>query len=477
MLISNSIRRQVLKALSLIRLRPFDLSTIEGRSNERLRRVFWTATTSALAKAVNTLTILVSVPITLGYLGTERYGLWMAITSIVAFLGFADLGIGNVILNLVSESNGRNDVEAARKCISSALFMLIWISAGLACLFVFIYPHVGWDQFFNVSSSIAKKEAGPAVAIFVACFLVNLPLSIIPRIQMGYQEGYVSSLWQGISNSLGLAGLIAIVHLRAGLPWLVLVITGSPALGNLLNGIGLFVFQRPWLVPRRQDISALIAKQIVWVGFLFLVLQVTNAITYSADNIIIARVLGPEAVTNYAVPSKLFTLVPTTLSMFLTALWPAYGEASARGDDAWAQKTLVKAVLATFVLCLLSSLFLLAFGEKILQIWTDSRVMFSLSLMIGLGVWTTLSSVITAIGLFLNAIDKVGFETTFALLTAFFATLAKVLLARSVGLPGVVWSNIAVSAFLMLIPYTIYLTKRFAKSPDAHVLGNRVLKS
>jgi O-antigen/teichoic acid export membrane protein len=472
MLISNSIRGRVLSVLSVMRLKPFDTSTVEGRSNERLRRVFWTATTSAFAKGVNTLAILVSVPITLGYLGTERYGLWMTITSIVAFLGFADLGIGNVILNLVSESNGKNDVEAARKCISSAFFLLIWISVSLAFLFALIYPYVGWDQFFNVSSSIARKEAGPAVATFLACFLINLPLSIIPRIQMGYQEGYLSSIWQGISNLLGLAGLVVIVHLKAGLPWLVLVITGSPALGNLLNGISLFAVQRPWLVPRWQDISALFAKQIGWIGFLFLILQVTNAITYSADNIIIARVLGPEAVTNYAVPSKLFIIVPNIIYMFLAPLWPAYGEASARGDDSWATKTLVKAILATFVLCLLSSLFLLAFGEKILQVWTGSRVMFSLSLMIGLGAWTTLQSVITAIGLFLCAINKIGFQAIFALLTAFFATLAKVVLAGSIGLPGVVWGQVAVSAFLMLIPYTIYLTKRFAKSPDAHVLGS-----
>jgi O-antigen/teichoic acid export membrane protein len=335
MLISNSIRGRVLRAVSVVRLKPFDASTSEGRSNERLRRVFWTATTLALAKAVNTLAVLVSVPITLGYLGTERYGLWMAITSIVAFLGFADLGIGNVILNLVSESHGKDDVEAARKSISSALFMLIVISVGLASLFALIYPHVGWDRFFNVSSPTARKEAGPAVAVFVACFLINLPLSIVSRIQMGYQEGYVSSIWQGIANLLGLAGLVVIVHQKAGLPWLVLVITGAPALGNLLNGISLFAFQRPWLIPRRQDIDALIVRQIVWVGFLFLVLQVANAIVYSSDNIIIARVLGPEAVTNYAVPSRLFIIVPNMLYMVLAPLWPAYGEANARGDDSW----------------------------------------------------------------------------------------------------------------------------------------------
>jgi O-antigen/teichoic acid export membrane protein len=257
MLRLNWIYGQVLRVLSVIRLKPFDISTGEGRATERLRRVFWTATTSALAKGINTLTVLISVPITLGYLGTERYGLWMTITSIVAFLGFADLGIGNVILNLVSEANGKNDADTARKCVSNAFFMLIGISVGLAVIFVLIYPYVGWDRFFNVSSSIARREAGPAVATFLACFLVNLPLSIIPRIQMGYQEGYLSSVWQGISNLLGLAGLVSIVHLRAGLPWLVLVITGAPALGNLLNGVYLFAIQRPWLIPRSRDASCM----------------------------------------------------------------------------------------------------------------------------------------------------------------------------------------------------------------------------
>jgi O-antigen/teichoic acid export membrane protein len=453
----------VSKILTVIRFRPFDGSTVEGRSNERLRRVFLTAATSAIAKLVNTLTILVTVPLTLGYLGAERYGLWMAITAIVAFLGFADLGIGNVILNLVSEASGKNDIESARKYISNAFFMLIGISLSLALLFILIYPYVDWAQFFNVSSLIASKEAGPAAATFVACFLVNLPLSIIPRIQMGYQEGYLSSIWQGISNLLGLVALVVVVHMEEGLLWLVLVITGAPALGSIMNGISLFGFQRPWLIPRFKDINSLLAKHIIWIGFLFLILQVTNAIIYSSDNLIIARILGSEAVTNYAIPSRLFIILPNFVYMFLAPLWPAYGEASSRGDDSWAIKTLAQATLVTSVLCLLASLFLIVFGKQILQIWVGSNVMYSLVLMIGLGVWTTLQSVITAMAMYLNAIAKIRFRAIFALLTALFATLAKVILVGSIGLHGVIWGNIAVGTCLTLVPYSIYLIKRYNK--------------
>ncbi len=38
---------------------------------------------------------IVTVPLTIGYLGSERYGLWITISSVVAMINFADLGIGN----------------------------------------------------------------------------------------------------------------------------------------------------------------------------------------------------------------------------------------------------------------------------------------------------------------------------------------------------------------------------------------------
>jgi len=51
----------------------------------------------------------VTVPLTLNYLGSEHYGLWMTISSVSVMLGFADLGIGNGVLNAVADAYGRDD--------------------------------------------------------------------------------------------------------------------------------------------------------------------------------------------------------------------------------------------------------------------------------------------------------------------------------------------------------------------------------
>src|ERR1035441_8948081 len=82
-----------------LRLRPFDTSTESGRSQERQRRAFLSTMAAFAAKGIAIVTQLVTVPMTLNYLGAERFGLWMAISSVVSMLAFADLGVGNGLLN------------------------------------------------------------------------------------------------------------------------------------------------------------------------------------------------------------------------------------------------------------------------------------------------------------------------------------------------------------------------------------------
>src|SRR5574341_1512330 len=90
---------QQAKALArIVRLAPFDTTTVEGRSQERYRRLVLTALAQAGSRGLLALTLLAAVPLTLGYLGQERYGLWATISSFLVLLQFADLGIGNGLL-------------------------------------------------------------------------------------------------------------------------------------------------------------------------------------------------------------------------------------------------------------------------------------------------------------------------------------------------------------------------------------------
>jgi len=102
---------------------------------------------------------------------------------------------------------------------------------------------------FNVKSPIARLELSRRFAVLVACFVVSLPLGVVQRVQIGYQEGYRNNLWQMCGNLLGLGGMLLAISFKAGLPWLVLAISGGPPLALFCNFINQFYRVRPWLRP------------------------------------------------------------------------------------------------------------------------------------------------------------------------------------------------------------------------------------
>ncbi|MDQ3013711.1 MAG: hypothetical protein M3X11_23770, partial [Acidobacteriota bacterium] len=197
-----NLQRQFGRAWEVLRLAPFDASTEEGRSQERYRRVLLSAGASITAKAITAATTLISIPLTVNYLGTERYGMWMTISSVIAMLAFADLGMGNGLVNSIAEAHGRDDRAAACRYVSSGFFMLLGVAVGIVLLFSMAYGLMPWPRVFNVTSELAMREAGPALAVFVLCFAANIPLGVVERVQLGYQEGFVSSVWQS-AGSLG----------------------------------------------------------------------------------------------------------------------------------------------------------------------------------------------------------------------------------------------------------------------------------
>ena len=95
-------------------------------------------------------------------------------------------------------------------------------------------------------------------------------------------------------------------------------------------------------------------------------LQVVAAVAYASDSFVIAQLLGAPAVAEYAVPERMFSLITMVLAMVLAPLWPAYGEAIARGDAAWVKRTLKRSILTAVGLAALCSFTLVLVGEWVI---------------------------------------------------------------------------------------------------------------
>jgi O-antigen/teichoic acid export membrane protein len=447
------------RLILLFRLHPFDTSTVAGRSMERYRRVVLTTMSACLAKVIVALTLLVSVPLTLSYLGPERYGLWMTVGSFIAILSFSDFGIGNGLVNAVSEANGKDDQELARRYVSSAFFMLSGVSLLLLIIFAVVYRWVPWYRLFNVHSATAIAESGPAMAIFFGCFLVNIPLGTVNRIQSGYQQGFANNLWMALGSLLALGAVVLACKLRAGRPWLVLAMTGAPALATLLNACVVFGVQRPWLLPslRYADFGA--GGKLFRLGMMFFVLQIANALAFSSDNIVVAQILGPSAVTQYSVPARMFSIITMLIYTALASLWPAYGEALARQEFDWIRRTLRRSIGVGLAIAIPANLFLVLFASKLLHFWVGSKVAPTFLLLTGFALWGIVTAINNPLNTFFNGMSEVKFLVILSVLAAPTNLALSIFLTRHLGIPGPVWGSVISNTIIVLLPCAIFVPR------------------
>ena len=95
--------------------------------------------TSGLIRAGgNVITLFVSYPIYLKFLGYERYGVWLVMSTVLAFAQMGNLGITQAITKLVSEEHGRGDKRAIEDYVSMALSILC-ISGTVVLIIVLLF--------------------------------------------------------------------------------------------------------------------------------------------------------------------------------------------------------------------------------------------------------------------------------------------------------------------------------------------------
>lgn len=449
--------------LRYLRLLPFDMSTPEGRSAERYRRIAWSTLLAGVAKLISMGTGLISVPLVIGYLGSERYGMWVTMSSLVAALGPLDLGIGLGLLTILSDADGRGDHVTARRAVATSLAMLLTIAVAVLLAFVAAYAFIPWQQVFNVSTAAAAGEAGPASAVLVTAFALGLPLGIIGLIQLAHQSNYISSAWGIAGNLASLAAIVAVIQVHAALPVLVIALTGLSLLFALMNGAVLFGRQRPWLRPRRRDVDVKLMRPLLRVGGLFMILQIAGLAGYQLDNFVIAQIKGAGSVAEYSIPLKLFSLAPTLLSFALTPLWPAYRESLARGDWAWISRALRRSLLLAAAVNIPSALFLIFAGPWVLHLWVGDAVHPTFILMLGLGLWVAMNTVNGPLAMLLNGANAIGFQAACAILMAVANVTISIVLVYHIGVSGAVWGSVIAQALFVLLPSLWYVPRLLSR--------------
>ena len=121
------------------------------------------------------------VPLTIGYISPDLYGVWMTLSSIMTWLVFLDIGFTQGMKNKVTEAIALNQWDRAKSLVSTTYFMMILIFIPLCLFLELIIPLVDWTKLLNVNVAY-QLEIIKTVQILVVFFCMNMILNVLDSI-------------------------------------------------------------------------------------------------------------------------------------------------------------------------------------------------------------------------------------------------------------------------------------------------------
>ncbi len=379
--------------------------------------------------------------------------------------GFADLGMSNGLINMIAGSLGREDVREAKQAAASAFWILSVVAALIAVSGALLYPLINPNSLFNVHSPVAMRESGPALLVFFACFVLNLPLGTVRGTQTGLQQGFLNNVWNTFGTLLSLGALLLAIHFHAGLPMLVLSLSGPPLLASLLNGVQLFGWSHPELFPNPASFSRKTASRLLRTGLMYFTLQVAFSVGMQTDNVVIAQILGAQAVADYAVPARLFNIVISFLVMLSGAMLPAYADAMARSDGPWIRKTFMRVAAFGTGISAVAAVLLVIFGNRILALWVGPQMHASKVLLAVFALLCVVNAYLQPITFLLNGLGQFRVQVIGAIVMAALNLGLSILFVKHYGIVGAVLGTVISLVVVLGIPLTI-VTRGVLKSFD-----------
>jgi O-antigen/teichoic acid export membrane protein len=390
-----------------------------------------------------------SVPLTIHYLGPERYGVWVALGSLLAWLSLTDFGVGNGLNNVVTTSASQERPDLVRMHLSNGVFMLSALAAVAGLIAIIAWPFIDWAALLGVKNDQARAELGPAIAISLAIFLLKFPLSASGKVYLAYQEGRIGNYWGMVGNVLSLVSLLIVVRTEGGLVWLVIAVSGISLLLTLANNIWVFGFHRPELRPALRYVDFKMMRGAGTLSGKFFLIQIMALITFETDNLVISHYLGAAQVPSYSLTYSLLSYTALPQSLLFGYLWNAYTDAIARRDIAWVSRTFHLNLFLGMALSAVALVAVAFIARPFIGWWAGPEVVPSTALIEWVAAWFMINAFTAPIACLLAAAAHLRLQIIYSTLATVSNIILSINLVQTWGITGVIAASV--------ISYTVFI--------------------
>jgi O-antigen/teichoic acid export membrane protein len=333
---------------------------------------------------------IVTVPLYISIVGTERYGALLLAWVFLGYFGQADFGLGRAVTQRLSSRPDATSAERA-SVVSTAL-MGAGVIALVGAALVYFATEIFFGTFFQ-ADPVIKAEALATTWLFALCIPVIMFTGVSAGAMVGMERFGAVSAGTTIGTLLSQTlPLLVAVFYSVELSWLL----GASLVGRTL-GLALIVVRmwQTFLIGRRAAVSRTELKMLFSFGAWIMVTAIVGPLMTMSDRVVIGAAIGAAAVVAYSVP---FQIAQRTIMLpfaVVQALFPRLASQSADRSTALGKVSVVLvgqsyAFVVVGLICL---------AEPLLELWLGD----------GLDRRSILVGQIALIGFWTNALANVPY--------------------------------------------------------------------
>lgn len=431
-----------------------------GSTAARDRALIASAGAALMSRAVGALATLVNIGLAARSLTAAELGVVSVLSAFLIYFNFGDFGMGSVIMTRIPRAHARGDLAAMREVVSAALSAMVIVATTIAALGVVSIWILPWQELLG-AEAISSSEVRTTIFVFVLTGGVGIVGTVGSRVLAALQRGALIRVCDSIAAVASVIAVTACVASDAPI-WAYLLAFFAPYTCSWLIQLGYVMVRYPYLRTGPSDLDFLVGVRFLRQGLAFAVLSMGWLIAYTLDAIVVASILGASAAAVFSIAARMFGLVGGTLNLAGQQMWPAMGEAIARGEMAWVRTRFRHSILTAAAASTLSSVTLVVFGPTLARLWVGGELVPPLSLFMAFGIWTIYQTVIVQYSLMLLVAEKIRLLAGLGLVVAAVNLVVSIIMTRQLGLVGPIVGSLIAGCSIQLVPM-IVLTRRFMR--------------
>ncbi|MFD2146826.1 hypothetical protein [Mucilaginibacter antarcticus] len=185
---------------------------------------------------------------------TDKYGIWLAISSTVGWISILDIGLANGLRNKVAEYLAVADYKSAKIDVSSAYAIMLLIMVPVMLIFCVVAPFINWNGVFNTKLN-ERELLLTLIVVFIGLGLQFI-LKSINSVLQGDQKVYKANEIALICNVSPLIPIIfGAQYLKGSILFLAMAQTLLPVLVMLVYSVVLYTRNYRQISPSLKSVD------------------------------------------------------------------------------------------------------------------------------------------------------------------------------------------------------------------------------